>query len=73
MSKIRKRSGKDSGAAELFSDDEFDTDDFVELMDEQDQRHRVETRSSARRIEELREERMLREALLDYDDWGSQD
>lgn len=69
MSKIRKQSGEKYDASELFSDEEFDAEDFVHQMDDKGPSHRAEARSGWRRIEELREEQMLRDQLLDLDGW----
>lgn len=69
MSKIRKQSREKHEGSELFSDDDFDTDDFVDQMEEKLSHHRMDARSGWRRIEELREERALRSQLVDLEDW----
>lgn len=69
MSKIRKQSRAQYDASEIFSDEDFDSGEFVEQMDGRDLQHRAEARSGWRRIEELREEQMLRDQLLDLDAW----
>ena len=77
MSKARKQSrGEES--AEIFADDEFDADEFVEHqhqhqhhnMDDKGASHqRPHSRGGWRRLEELREQKMLRDQLLDLKDW----
>jgi hypothetical protein len=77
VSKIRKQSSEKYEASEIFSDEEFDADDFVEQMEDKGSHHRHEARpdprqdarSGWRRIEELREEQLLRNQLVDYADW----
>lgn len=68
MSKGRKQSQNTEEGFEIFSDADFDADDFVDKMDGKlDQQ--VEFRSGWRRLEALREEQMLRRELSDFDDW----
>jgi hypothetical protein len=72
LSKARKQSrGEES--AEIFADDEFDADEFVEHhMDDKGashQRQQPHSRGGWRRLEELREQKMLRDQLLDLKDW----
>jgi hypothetical protein len=69
VSKVRKRSKEKTEASELFLDDEFDTDEFVEDMEAKGSHHRAEARSGWRRLEELREEQMLRDELGELKDW----
>ena len=69
MSKIRKQSSEKYEASEIFSDEEFDADDFVDHMEVKGSHHRHQARSGWRRIEELREEQQLRDQLLDYQGW----
>lgn len=68
MSKARNRSRTTSDHAEIFSDEDFDTDDFVEQMD--DRHYRSESRAGWRRLEEIRE---LRELQRNLDDWADLD
>ena len=69
MSKVRKQSRGQLQATELFADDDFDTEEFVEQMDHRDRQQRPEGRSGWRRLEQLREEQQLRAQLLDLEDW----
>lgn len=70
MSKVRKGSREKFDAAELFSDEDFDADDFVAQMDDKGHHHRSGPRTSGwRRLEQLREERQLRKELRDIADW----
>ena len=69
VSKIRKQSSEKYEASEIFSDEEFDADDFVDNMEVKGSQHRQDERSGWRRIEELREEQQLRDQLLDFQDW----
>jgi len=68
VSKVRKRSRETYDNAEIFSDEDFDADDFVVQMDE---RHYVKAdkRPGWRRLEVIREERQLRRQLDDLADW----
>ena len=68
MSKGRKQSQNTEDGFELFSDADFDADEFVDKMDGKlDQP--AEFRSGWRRLEALREEQMLRRELSYFDDW----
>lgn len=69
MSKTRKQSREKYDASEIFSDDEFDADDFVDHMEDRGSQHRSDARTGWRRIEELREARLLRKELRDLEDW----
>ena len=69
MSKTRKQPREKYDASEIFSDEEFDAEDFVEHMEVKGSQHRTEERTGWRRIEQLRDERMLRNQLLDLQDW----
>ena len=84
MSKARKQSRGEESSSEIFADDEFDAEDFVEHMDDKGASHKqahahahAHTQSQAqphsrggwRRLEELREQKMLRDQLLDLKDW----
>jgi hypothetical protein len=73
VSKIRKQSREKYDSSELFSDEEFDAEDFVDQMDNKTSKHRTEAHSGWRRIEELREEQMLRDQLSDLDGWDDFD
>lgn len=67
MSKARNRSRATSDHVEIFSDENFDTEDFVEQMD--DRHCRSEPRAGWRQLEAMREERLLRKQLDDFADW----
>jgi len=69
VSKIRKQSREKYEASEIFSDEEFDAEDFVDHMEDRGSQQKSEPRSGWRRIEELREEQYLRDQLLDLQDW----
>jgi len=57
-------------SAEIFADDEFDADEFVDNMEDKGHhQQRAQTRGGWRRLEELREQKMLRNQLLDIADW----
>jgi hypothetical protein len=65
VSRARNRSRETSDHAEILSDEDFDTDEFVEKMDD---RHCLsQSRAGWRRLEEIRE---LRELKRDLDDWA---
>jgi hypothetical protein len=69
VSKVRKPSHDEVEPSEMFSDEDFSADEFVEKMDGKVHHHRAETRSSWRRLEELREAQMLRDQLGELEDW----
>lgn len=69
MSKASKRSREKFEGAELFTDDEFESEDFAEQMDDRSNHHKAESRTGWRRLEQLREEQQLREQLRDLADW----
>lgn len=73
MSKARKQSREKFEAAEIFSDEDFDADNFVEQMDDRSFHHKSGPRSGWRRLEQLREEQQLREELQDIADWDDFD
>lgn len=57
-------------SAEIFADDEFDADEFVDNMEDKGhQQKHAQNRGGWRRLEELREQKMLRNQLLDIADW----
>jgi hypothetical protein len=68
VSKGRKQSRDTRESSEIFSDADFDADEFVEQMNSKEERE-VDFRPGWRRLEALREEQMLRRALSDFDDW----
>lgn len=68
MSRGRKQSEEDSfDATDIFSDQDFDSDSFVDKMEDDRQSGRS-TRAAWRRLEQMNEERQLRKLLDDYDD-----
>jgi hypothetical protein len=71
MSKTRKRTEEQVEESELFSDSDFDLDDFVEEMEHENawRRKRTNHRSSRQRIDDLRESLWLRGQLEDWQDW----
>ena len=70
MSKVRKQSREKTESNEIFADDEFDSEDFVEQMDDKNGSHqRPHSRGGWRRLEELKEQKMLRDQLLELKDW----
>ena len=70
MSKARKQqSGEKLDSAEIFADDDFDAEEFVEHMDDKAAQQRTQSRGGWRRLEELREQKMLRSQLLELEDW----
>ena len=73
MSKPRRQTKKQFDETELFSDDDFDADDFIEQMDSGSSQVRAKARTGWRRLEELREEQMLRAALSELSDWDEFD
>ncbi|MDX1562763.1 MAG: hypothetical protein R3305_07535 [Gammaproteobacteria bacterium] len=73
MSKARKRSREESETTELFADEDFDAEEFVDEMHEKHAHHRHEARASWRRLEELSEEKFLRAQLRDWEDWTESD
>lgn len=66
MSKVRRRSVDSFDDADLFADMDFDADNFIEVME---QKRSKPARPGWRRIEDLREHRLLRDQLQDWDDW----
>ncbi|MGD8339505.1 MAG: hypothetical protein PVH89_01915 [Gammaproteobacteria bacterium] len=68
MSKERKQSRSTRDTSEIFSDADFDADEFVDRMDSSlsDQ---TEFRTGWRRLERIREERLLRRELGELDYW----
>ena len=68
MSKVRKTSASKYDASELFADDDFDADEFVDLMEEKQSRRNAGKACGWRRIEEIRESKRLRDELLDFAD-----
>ena len=69
MSKVRRRSVENFDDADLFSDQDFDADEFIDEMEEK--RSKRAARPGWRRIEDLREMQLLRDQLQDWDDWES--
>jgi hypothetical protein len=69
VSKVRKGSREKFDATELFSDEDFDADNFVEQMDDRGHHQRSGPRTGWRRLEQLREEQQLRKELRDFADW----
>ena len=74
LSKARKQSREKSESNEIFADDEFDSEDFVEQVDDKGAAHKVpHSRGGWRRLEELKEQKMLRDQLLELKDWDELD
>lgn len=69
MSKVRRRSDDGFDDADLFADQDFDTDKFIDVMEHKGGRARALERSGWRKVEDLREMRLLRDQLQDWDDW----
>ena len=72
MSKARKQSGEKFDTGEIFADDDFDAEEFVEHMDDKgnhQQRPQQQARGGWRRLEELKEQKQLRSQLLELEDW----
>ena len=68
MSRGRKQSREKDDSSDIFSDSEFDASDFVDTMDESDFA-KSESRTGWRRLEQLKEEKMLLRELRDFDDF----
>jgi hypothetical protein len=73
VSKVRKGSREGFDASDIFADREFDADTFVEQMDEKTPRPKTDSRAGWRRLEELKDEQMLRDQLVDWEDFGDKD
>lgn len=74
MSKIRKQPRDKYDSSELFADEDFDAEEFVDHhMEEKKARRESDAPSGWRRIEELREKQLLRDQLLDYQDFDDTD
>jgi hypothetical protein len=69
VNKAGKRSREKFDTAELFTDDEFDAEDFVEQMDDKHHHKAGAAKTGWRRLEQLREEQQLREQLRELGDW----
>jgi hypothetical protein len=71
LSKARKQSReKPEQSNEIFADDEFESDEFVEQVDVKGASHKgPQSRGGWRRLEELKEQKMLRDQLLELKDW----
>lgn len=69
MSKTKNRSEDDFDPTEIFADPDLDPESFVDSMEERNKR----TRTSWRRLEELKETKWLRAQLSDWDDWENND
>jgi hypothetical protein len=70
LSKVRKQPSQKFESPEVFADEEFDAEDFVESMDDKGaSQPRPHVRGGWRRLEELREQKQLRSQLLDLKDW----
>ncbi len=70
MSKARKQTREKSESNEIFADEEFDSEDFVENMEDKGASHKApQSRGGWRRLEELKEQKMLRDQLLELKDW----
>lgn len=73
MSKVSKRSRENSDSTEFFADEDFDAEEFVDHMEEADNRHRAKARSGWRHVERVREEELLRKELGGLEDWDEFD
>jgi len=69
LSKARKQSREKSESNEIFADDEFESEEFGEHMDDKGASKTPQSRGGWRRLEELKEQKMLRDQLLDLKDW----
>jgi hypothetical protein len=70
LSKVRKQSGEKFESPETFAEDEFESEDAVEHVDVKSAAHKgSQARGGWRRLEELKEQKMLRDQLLDLKDW----
>ena len=72
MSKRRHSPVDEFDESELFSDREFDLEDFIDSMEahgEQRSRKRRSTKPAWQRVEDLRGEKWLRDQLEDWKDW----
>lgn len=69
MSKVRKNSRPKYDASELFADEDFDAEEFVDVMEEKQSQRNAGAAGGWRRIEEIRESKRLRQELLDFEDW----
>ena len=72
MSRGRKQSRDSEDLSEIFADADFDADEFVEHMQDKSDRG-AGFRTGWRRLEALREERLLRRELSDFEDWDDLD
>jgi hypothetical protein len=68
VSRGRKQSRDTQDVSEIFADVDFDADEFVEHMEDKTDRG-AGFGTGWRRLEVLREERLLRRELSDYEDW----
>jgi hypothetical protein len=69
VSKVRKNSRTKYDASELFADEDFDAEEFVDLMEDKKSERNAGTAGGWRRIEEIRESKRLRAELQDLEDW----
>lgn len=75
MSKRRHSPEDDLDEGDLFSDREFDLDNFIDSMETQSN-HRSPRRRRAKpawqRVDDWRGEKWLRDQLKDWEDWDEQ-
>ena len=78
MSKASKQSGQKFDTGEIFADEEFDAEEFVEHMDDKgttpprphaNAHAHAHAKGGWRRLEELKEQKMLRNQLLELEDF----
>lgn len=78
MSKARKRPGDDFDEVDLFYDDDLDLEAFIDSMEAESVRRAVRKsrrrgRASWQMVDDLRDARLLREQLQDWEDWNEND
>jgi len=73
MSKEGPNLGDDFDASELLSDQDFDAGALVNAMDRKVGRSKPQKGLDWKRLEELREARLLRHQLQDWGDWDEND
>jgi len=70
MSKPKDRSSDDFDDFEVFSDPDFDADDFIDAMDVDSVGPADAVGTVRERLDARREARWLREQLADWNDWN---
>lgn len=72
MRKAKKYSDPSSDDSDLFSDQDFDLNGFMNSMDKdakQEKRQRTVLRKTRQRLDDWREARLLHSQLQDWSDW----